>query len=179
MWHKGHAIQPASPVSLICMSNRSNLAKCPNIPGNWKGLAVQKVEITTGITKVISNTSWMKRQQVGYYFATAGRCAKCCLCACVFTVYLRGLSNLNMCRAVALILDDLDSPVPHQCLKGSRRGEAKEGNRANAPLTESAQAELLQSATGCNAEPCHTTPIQKKNSTPWSTDERKRALSNC
>lgn len=74
-----------------------------NIPGNGKGVSLQKVGETL-----------VKWQQVGLYFGWQVR-RLLSVFVCVYTVVLfnRGSStHLNM----KVGLEDLDSPVPHQGL---------------------------------------------------------------
>lgn len=61
------------------------------------------------------------------------------VCMCVFTVYFtRVVQPQHVGRAVALILENLDSPVPHQCLKGSSEGGRQK--KATAPMRLSLRA---------------------------------------
>ncbi len=110
---------------------------------------------------------------------TAGKCATSCVCVySVLTSVVKPHPVSTMAAALGGIWIHLfliriwTRPAEGDCTKA--------GNRASAPLTESAQAErLLRSATGCNAEPRQTTRIPKKNSTPLNHWQEKKALSSC
>lgn len=142
--------------------------KCPNVPGNlgrgnlviWKGLPVNMLW-------------WNSNKRVT--IPPLDHCWQVRCMLCVFTAYLRDLSSRNMKAQWPQHSEDLDSPVPYQDLNAfNRRRREKRGNNCAVHAHRACRQSFSKVLLDVTQSPARQLRIEKKNSTRWSSDKRKR-----